>query len=82
MTTQFRDISVPKEWDRRGLPGWSYHSLALLELEREGVVGQLLRQAYSFVGACSQKRLLKQTGPKWIEIFKQQSMDAELLVPV
>lgn len=28
---------VPAEWDRRGLPGWSYHSTALLELEREHV---------------------------------------------
>ena len=37
MTPQFRDITVPKEWDRRGLPGWSYHSPALLELEREEV---------------------------------------------
>ncbi|MCP4624752.1 MAG: hypothetical protein GY850_14670 [bacterium] len=54
----------------------------LLELEHEGVVGQLVQQAYSFVGACSQKRLLKQIGPQWIEIFKQQPMDAALLVPV
>jgi hypothetical protein len=54
----------------------------LLELETEGVIGKLMRQAYSFVGACSQKRLLKQTGPQWVEIFKQQPIDAALLVPV
>ena len=29
-----RDISVPENWDRRGLPAWTYHSDALTELER------------------------------------------------
>jgi phenylpropionate dioxygenase-like ring-hydroxylating dioxygenase large terminal subunit len=28
---------VPNDWDRRGLPGWTYHSPALFELEREQV---------------------------------------------
>ncbi|MEO0328360.1 MAG: aromatic ring-hydroxylating dioxygenase subunit alpha [Pseudomonadota bacterium] len=27
-------ISPPENWDRRGLPGWSYHSEAMLDLER------------------------------------------------
>jgi carnitine monooxygenase subunit len=35
MTASFRNVSVPDEWDRSGLPGWSYHSPALLELEKE-----------------------------------------------
>ena len=30
-----RDIQIPTDWDRRGLPGWCYHSPALLELEME-----------------------------------------------
>ena len=30
-----RDISIPDKWDRRGLPGWAYHSEPFLELERE-----------------------------------------------
>jgi len=30
-----RDISVPENWDRRGLPGWTYHSQAFLELEKQ-----------------------------------------------
>ncbi|MGI9351501.1 MAG: aromatic ring-hydroxylating oxygenase subunit alpha [Rhizobiaceae bacterium] len=30
-----RNIEIPEEWDRRGLPGWSYHSPAMLELEKE-----------------------------------------------
>ena len=37
MTDKVRDTSVPKEWDRRGLPGWTYHSEALLELEKEQI---------------------------------------------
>ena len=28
---------IPTEWDRRGLPGWSYHSKDLIELEKEHV---------------------------------------------
>ncbi len=39
MNKQFtnRDTSIPENWDRRGLPGWCYHSEALLELERDKV---------------------------------------------
>jgi len=28
-------LPAPANWDRRGLPGWSYHSQALFELERD-----------------------------------------------
>lgn len=37
MTAQLRVAAIPNEWDRRGLPGWAYHSDALLELEKEHV---------------------------------------------
>lgn len=37
MSLSPRDISIPNDWDRRGLPGWTYHSPALLELEKEEV---------------------------------------------
>ncbi|MEP3436758.1 MAG: aromatic ring-hydroxylating dioxygenase subunit alpha [Hoeflea sp.] len=30
-----RDISIPENWDRCGLPGWTYHSPAFLELEKQ-----------------------------------------------
>lgn len=40
-----RDISVPQTWDRRGLPGWCYHSPALLDLEKE----QLFRRHWQIV---------------------------------
>lgn len=32
-----RDVNVPNDWDRRGLPGWCYSSPALLELEKDHV---------------------------------------------
>ena len=28
---------IPNSWDRRGLPGWTYHSPALFSLERDFV---------------------------------------------
>ncbi len=54
----------------------------LLELEREGVIGELAPTAYSFVGACSQVRLNQQVGPRWVEMLQGQGIDAALLVPV
>ncbi|MBD3666139.1 aromatic ring-hydroxylating oxygenase subunit alpha [Sulfitobacter aestuariivivens] len=35
MDIKTRDVSIPADWDRRGLPGWCYHSDALLDLEKE-----------------------------------------------
>jgi len=32
-----RDTRIPNDWDRRGLPGWCYHSAELLKLEKEEV---------------------------------------------
>ena len=29
------NMTVPNEWDRRGLPGWAYHSEAQFKLERD-----------------------------------------------
>jgi phenylpropionate dioxygenase-like ring-hydroxylating dioxygenase large terminal subunit len=29
------ELAIPNEWDRRGLPGWTYHSQALFDLERK-----------------------------------------------
>ena len=37
MNRHILDVKVPKDWDRSGLPGWSYHSPALLELETKRV---------------------------------------------
>ena len=49
MNVHSRESSVPREWDRRGLPGWTYHSPALLELEREA----LFRTHWQIVGHVS-----------------------------
>ncbi len=54
----------------------------LRELEAEGCIGKVATDAYSFVGACSQMRLLKQAGPQWVELLQQQQIDVALLVPV
>ncbi|AKH99847.1 ring-hydroxylating dioxygenase, large terminal subunit [Hoeflea sp. IMCC20628] len=32
-----RDITIPETWDRSGLPGWTYHSQAFLELEKQEI---------------------------------------------
>ena len=37
MNRHVRDVAVPNDWDRRGLPGWCYHSPALLEVEKEHI---------------------------------------------
>jgi hypothetical protein len=54
----------------------------LRELQKEGVVGEIAPVAYSFVGATAQIRLLRHSGPQWIERFKQEGIEAALLIPV
>jgi D-proline reductase (dithiol) PrdB len=54
----------------------------LQELNQNGVIGELAPTAYSFVGACSQLRLLKNAGPRWVEMLQHHRIDAALLVPV
>lgn len=53
----------------------------LRELAQEGIIGELASEAYSFVGACAQTRLLKHAGPQWVGKLKEQQIDAALLVP-
>jgi D-proline reductase (dithiol) PrdB len=54
----------------------------LRELAAQGLIGELAPEAYSFVGACAQQRLLKRTGPKWVERMQAKNIDVVLLVPV
>ena len=49
MNPHVRNTAAPKDWDRRGLPGWTYHSPALLELEKEYV----FRNHWQIVGHVS-----------------------------
>ena len=37
MNVNARDISIPGNWDRSGLPAWTYHSEEMLALERRDV---------------------------------------------
>jgi len=52
------------------------------ELDKEGIIGELAPDAYSFIGACSQIRLLKKTAPEWVKMLKEKQPDAILLAPV
>ena len=52
----------------------------LKELEREGIFGELAHDTYSFVGATSQLRLLKEYAPQWAMRLKEKEVDAALLV--
>ena len=57
--------------------------LALLRrLAAEGFIGKLAAETYSFVGACSQTRLLKRSGPLWVKRFQELEIQAALLIPV
>lgn len=49
-------------------------------LEAEGVIGELADEAYSFIGATSQLRLLKDYAPRWAVRLREKKVDAVLLV--
>ena len=72
-------------YDVRGArkdPNVSFPLQRLRELAAEGCFAELSDPAFSFVGACAQTRLNKTTGPDWVRRFKEQQVDAALLVPV
>ncbi len=52
------------------------------ELEASGVFSSLHPAAYSFVGACSQGRLVKNILPEWVRRLEATGVDVVLLVPV
>ena len=52
------------------------------ECEREGLIGTLAPDAYSFVGAAAQTLIIKESGPEWTERLKQRGVEAAVLVPV
>ena len=55
----------------------------LLELEREGAIGSLHREALSFMGSITApRRLLKKTAPRAAERLRAGGVDAVLLSPV
>ncbi|WP_299979228.1 glycine/sarcosine/betaine reductase selenoprotein B family protein [Desulfobacula sp.] len=63
-------------------PNVSFPYQRIVHLKDQGVVEKLTSNAYSFVGACSQMRLLKKTLPDWVDKFVNQGVEAVALVPV
>jgi hypothetical protein len=51
-------------------------------LRDAGFIGQIAENAYSFVGACAQRKLVNETSPQWVEVIKRDGIDAMILVPV
>jgi len=52
------------------------------ECAREGLIGTLAPEAYSFVGAAAQTPIIKESGPEWTERLKERGVEAAVLVPV
>ncbi|PIV26148.1 MAG: hypothetical protein COS37_07900 [Anaerolineae bacterium CG03_land_8_20_14_0_80_58_20] len=72
-------------YDVRGAkadPNVNFPLTHLRELQAEGRIGELASDAYSFVGAAAQLRLLNHTGPEWVRMFQEKKIDALLLAPV
>ena len=63
-------------------PNVSFPYQRMVNLKDQGVFAELTPNAYSFVGVCSQKRLLKKTLPGWVEKLVDLGVDAVVLVPV
>ncbi|NOX33304.1 MAG: hypothetical protein GXP56_06145 [Deltaproteobacteria bacterium] len=62
-------------------PNVSFPYQRMTGLKDQGLFQSLTSNAYSFVGACSQKRLIKKTLPGWVDRFVSLGVDAVLLVP-
>lgn len=63
-------------------PNCVFPTQRLLELEGDGLFGELAASAYSFVGVAAQKKLMNEVGPQWVSMIQDQAIDAVLLVPV
>jgi hypothetical protein len=72
-------------YDIRGAqadPNVSFPLERLRELARERAVGELAAEAYSFVGAAAQARIIAESGPQWATLLKAHGVEAVVLVPV
>lgn len=54
----------------------------LQEFEEKGLIGKMAEVAYSFVGACSQLKLKKESIPDWVTKISAQAIDAVVFTPV
>lgn len=84
--TEIEDLRVRHGgYDVRGAlkdPNVNFPLEIIKELLSAGRFAALTERAYSFVGACSQKRLLTKTLPGWVDRVKGAGADAVVLVPV
>jgi len=62
-------------------PGVAFPRDLLVEAEKDGLIGELSGELYSFVGACAQGRIRKEA-PIWVERWRKAGIEALLLVPV
>lgn len=62
-------------------PGVAFPQTLLVEAERDGLIGELSDEMYSFVDACAQGRIRREA-PEWVERWKSAGIEALLLVPV
>ncbi len=72
-------------YDIRGAladPNVSFPLERMRELAEAGVIGELASEAYSFVGAAAQTRIIHESGPEWTALMKERGIDAVVLVPV
>lgn len=72
-------------YDIRGAlvdPNVTFPLERLRELAAAGVIGELASEAYSFVGAAAQKRIVGESGPEWAALLRERGVDAVVLVPV
>lgn len=54
----------------------------MIELEKEGEIGKLMDNVYSFVGAAAQKLLINTSAPQWAQLLKNDGVEGMILVPV
>lgn len=62
-------------------PGVAFPQAHLIEAEKDGTIGRLSDEMYSFVGACAQGRIRREA-PAWVDRWKKAGIDVLLLVPV
>ncbi len=61
--------------------GVAFPLVHLNALAADGVIGELVNPAFSFVGAAAQTPLIKKTGPAWVERFKEMGVETAVLIP-
>jgi D-proline reductase (dithiol) PrdB len=72
-------------YDIRGAiadPNVTFPLERMRELARAGSIGELAPDAYSFVGAAAQGRIVNESGPEWAALLTERGVDAAVLVPV